>query len=347
MTGKLKIIGGMILGVWLFGAVISALVVEINRRHDCVGNEGLIKGLLWCKTDSFERDGGYTRQVINGLRWPLWLLERNNDNTMRAAQVESDQSQQYSHTVTRTETLSGKAGQVDVEQDAVAAAISETFINEHNRTMAEQAEAESAKTQAATEMEQINWLKVKRSVAELIGPNPATLRHEAELKNLAGSYIAALRNEDCERVANLTFTGDLIKIKTFLVPVFFEYSTSNVIELKEIAAIFFSGSNPADIRNITGKEAYCGLLFLTRKIMPDAYIGLREGVVKVGKVVSNENEAIVEYTISIDESTFISDEKFILENGLWKIRVKEDPENTAKKFRRLLSKTGGLPQNPY
>lgn len=339
----------MILGVWLFGAVISALVVEINRRHDCVGNEGLIKGLLWCKTDSFERDGGYTRQVINGLRWPLWLLEKNNVNTVRAVQVESDQSQQYSHnTVTRIETLSGKAGQVDVEQDAMAAAISESYINEHNGTMAEhQAEAESEKAQAAAEIEQINWLKVKRSVAELIGPNPATLRHETELKTLAASYIAALRNEDWERVANLTFTGDLIKIKTFLVPVFFEYSTSNAIELREIAAIFFSGSNPADIRNITGKEAYCGLLFLTRKIMPDAYIGLREGVVKVGKIVSNENEAIVEYTISIDESTFTSDEKFILENGLWKIRVKEDPENTAKKFRGLLSKTGGLSQSPY
>jgi len=87
MTGKLKIIGGVLLGVWLFGAVISALVAEVGRRHDCIRDEGLIKGLLWCKTDSLDRDGGYMELVINGLRWPFLLMKDRNDKPSYAAQT--------------------------------------------------------------------------------------------------------------------------------------------------------------------------------------------------------------------------------------------------------------------
>lgn len=80
LRGKLKIIGATILSVWLSGAVITGVVAEIERRHDCIRDEGLIKGLYWCKTDSFERDGGYARQVINGLRWPFSLMGKTDDN---------------------------------------------------------------------------------------------------------------------------------------------------------------------------------------------------------------------------------------------------------------------------
>lgn len=78
MIGRLKIIGWMALGAWLFGAVVLALLAEVERRHDCVKDEGLIKGLFWCKTDTLGRDGGYTKSVINGLRWPFLLLGGNN-----------------------------------------------------------------------------------------------------------------------------------------------------------------------------------------------------------------------------------------------------------------------------
>jgi hypothetical protein len=92
MSGKLKIIGGMVLGVWLFGAVVSVLVAEVGRRHDCVREEGLIKGLLWCKTDSFNRDGGYAKLVIDGLRWPFLLLKKNDiSSSVEQIQITAEQ----------------------------------------------------------------------------------------------------------------------------------------------------------------------------------------------------------------------------------------------------------------
>lgn len=78
MIGKLKITGWIALGVWLLGAVVLALLAEAERRHDCVQDEGLIKGFFWCKTDTLNRDGGYTKSIINGLRWPFLLLGENN-----------------------------------------------------------------------------------------------------------------------------------------------------------------------------------------------------------------------------------------------------------------------------
>lgn len=78
MIGKLKIIGWIALGAWLFGAFVLALLAEVERRHDCVQDEGLIKGLLWCKTDTLDRDGGYTKSIIKGLRWPFLLMGASN-----------------------------------------------------------------------------------------------------------------------------------------------------------------------------------------------------------------------------------------------------------------------------
>jgi len=78
MAGKFKIIAGILVGIWLTGAVVAGLVSEVGRKHDCVRDEGLIKGLLWCKTDTFDRDGGYTKMVTNNLRWPFLLMKNSN-----------------------------------------------------------------------------------------------------------------------------------------------------------------------------------------------------------------------------------------------------------------------------
>lgn len=87
MAEKIKIIVGAAFGIWLAGAAITAVISEIERRHDCVKAEGFIKGLLWCKTDSFDRDGGYMKAVIGGLRWPFLLMEHSNGTPNAAEKV--------------------------------------------------------------------------------------------------------------------------------------------------------------------------------------------------------------------------------------------------------------------
>lgn len=74
MTNKLKTFGALLLGIWLLGAVVTYLLDEMSRKSDCIDKEGLFKGLFWCSTDSWERDSGWAKGVMQGLRWPFLLL---------------------------------------------------------------------------------------------------------------------------------------------------------------------------------------------------------------------------------------------------------------------------------
>lgn len=65
----------MLFGIWFLGAVVTYFLDEMSRKGDCIDKEGLFKGLVWCSTDNWERDSGWTKGVISGLRWPLFLFE--------------------------------------------------------------------------------------------------------------------------------------------------------------------------------------------------------------------------------------------------------------------------------
>lgn len=79
MTNKLRNVGALLLGIWLLGAAVTALLDEMKRKSDCIDQEGLLKGLFWCSTDSWERDGGHLEGLINGLRWPFTLMTPDKD----------------------------------------------------------------------------------------------------------------------------------------------------------------------------------------------------------------------------------------------------------------------------
>lgn len=66
-----------LLGIWIFGAVIAGFSYEIDRKSECVRKEGLIKGILWCETDSHTQVGQASNimgNMIRGLAWPVRLL---------------------------------------------------------------------------------------------------------------------------------------------------------------------------------------------------------------------------------------------------------------------------------
>lgn len=74
MNGKLKTLGAIILFIWFAGGSISFLLVELDRKRECIDSEGVIKGIFFCSTDSWERDSGWFSGVIKGLGWPFILL---------------------------------------------------------------------------------------------------------------------------------------------------------------------------------------------------------------------------------------------------------------------------------
>lgn len=74
MIRKLKAIGVILLTVWFTGGAISFLLDELDRKGECIDEEGVLKGFFFCSTDSLERDGGWTTGVIKGLGWPFVFL---------------------------------------------------------------------------------------------------------------------------------------------------------------------------------------------------------------------------------------------------------------------------------
>lgn len=81
MTKGVKLLGSLALGVWFAGAVVMTVIYEYEQQIDCVKNEGWIKGLFWCSTDSISpaaRGTKHFRVFIKGLMWPLNLISQDS-----------------------------------------------------------------------------------------------------------------------------------------------------------------------------------------------------------------------------------------------------------------------------
>lgn len=64
--------------VWMVGGVGMSIYYEIERKWDCIEQEGFLKGWLWCSSDSITPIGlslQRTWQMVKGFAWPLALAK--------------------------------------------------------------------------------------------------------------------------------------------------------------------------------------------------------------------------------------------------------------------------------
>lgn len=59
-----------LLGIWFLGAVYITLNNEIQRKHDCIQQKGVFKGLIYCEGDL---ENPFYKNIEN-LYWPLKLF---------------------------------------------------------------------------------------------------------------------------------------------------------------------------------------------------------------------------------------------------------------------------------
>lgn len=74
----MKIIGVIIVSIWMFGTIGMYAFYTFDRRGDCIQNEGWIKGFFWCETDPKSRIEvgiGHTSMMFKSMMWPVTLLE--------------------------------------------------------------------------------------------------------------------------------------------------------------------------------------------------------------------------------------------------------------------------------
>lgn len=77
MKDKAKYFLGAVIAVWIFGALLMQIYYGYERKIDCIKNEGWLKGVFWCKTDSMTSIGlaaTETEHFFRGLAWPIKLF---------------------------------------------------------------------------------------------------------------------------------------------------------------------------------------------------------------------------------------------------------------------------------
>lgn len=78
----IKIMCYGVFALWFCGAIAMIPVYEIERKYECIDQEGWFKGLFWCESDLVSRNDLGKRQLvyfIEGLSWPIKLFSNNTD----------------------------------------------------------------------------------------------------------------------------------------------------------------------------------------------------------------------------------------------------------------------------
>jgi hypothetical protein len=94
MVKFIQTLGVVIVSVWLWGAAGMTFYYEIDRKIDCVENEGFFKGFFWCETTASSRTAFYANHatlIFKAMLWPVTaydsFLEESHDGKIQDVAV--------------------------------------------------------------------------------------------------------------------------------------------------------------------------------------------------------------------------------------------------------------------
>lgn len=163
----------------------------------------------------------------------------------------------------------------------------------------------------------------------------ADAQREQIEKNLH-SYFDGLRNKDCRSAMNSIHYADLASAKIHLVPVFVMALKSKNADFVKMGKTFFGSNSPS---STDGQAALCGVNAVLEVAHPGIFDVLKVAKIKVNKIIIQRPDAVVDYSLHIRGKTVTDMEKFSLDGDTWKMRTKENPEETANKFRLLFQRS--------
>lgn len=156
-----------------------------------------------------------------------------------------------------------------------------------------------------------------------------------QIEKVLNDYIIGIGSADCYANMNNIHSTDLLSAKNHLVPVFAEALKNKNTEAADMAKTFF-GTTPAT--KMDGKGALCGLNAIVKRMQPAIFDIFKVAKIKVDKVVIQQPDAAVEYSLHLGDKSITDMERLSLDGSVWKIRTKESPEMTAIKFKKILQR---------
>ena len=163
----------------------------------------------------------------------------------------------------------------------------------------------------------------------------ALASEETDISDRMAGYWAAYSTKQFRGAVEYIYPADLDSAKVELLPVFLAAGESGDPELNAISDAFFLNV-PRDSRSgISGKEVFIGLNHVISAVNPQLFDAVRGSTIEVLEVaLGSEDSATVTYRIEFQGTPATDIERFAKHNGEWYVRVKENPRDTAAKFRQ-------------
>lgn len=167
----------------------------------------------------------------------------------------------------------------------------------------------------------------------------ASLCHASERVGLAATcndYFTYMKYMDLSSAARMVHPDDLVSIRSALyVPMRNALSTGSR-EKKELAKVFFSNIPVQGREYMTDEEMFIGMMNLAFFLTPEIRIGMRKSeIANIEIFLSNENNAICAYALRMENASIQGTEKFTKRNGVWYIRLKQNPKSLGALLDRI------------
>lgn len=160
---------------------------------------------------------------------------------------------------------------------------------------------------------------------------------EELIRSSFSSYWKAFVAQDFDGAGKQILPADLIETKKALLPVFLHASQSTNEEAREMAAAFFGKLPKSERSRLSPEQVYeCLNRFIVISSPPRLSEVLKATSISVNRVQITGADATIYYRFQMQGISESDTEAFIKKGGKWWLRLKEDPKETAKKFRRIL-----------
>lgn len=167
--------------------------------------------------------------------------------------------------------------------------------------------------------------------------SPAWASDEEDILSTMKKYWAAYSNMDFEAAAEFICPADLDLAKSQLLPIFLEAGNSSDPELNSISNMFFLNVPQESRSKATGQQVFVGLNNFIVAASPNLFDIIQGSTIEPIEIeLSSENKATLTYRIEAQGYPVTDIERFSKLYDEWCLRVKENPRDTATKFRQLL-----------
>ena len=177
--------------------------------------------------------------------------------------------------------------------------------------------------------------KIPALIFILLFATGAFASDEETIANQMKDYWAAFSNANFNRAAEYIYPADLAAAKKELLPVFLAAGESANPELNSVADSFFLNVPRESRSSISGAQVFIGLNNFIGAANPQLFVALRDSTIEILETaLGTADSATITYRILINGTPATDLERFSRLNGKWYVRVKEDPRDTAGKFRQ-------------